>query len=183
MQTKFPYLEITKHDRAIVGKKDPDTRIYRFSGVEEDPKTDSGAWFDGLSERFPDEQFVSPGGVAMFAPVSRAAVYKRINAGKLTAFCYHPTKRKRTLFGGLRKSRTTPYMYIPVSECKAWGEELKARVEPSDDPGWLPDKEFQEETGKVENWPKHKGKVSPPKWKRKKQAARKSSTGGFLSIF
>src|ERR1700722_5288372 len=108
MATEFPYLVITKKDRAIVGKKDPNTRIYRFTGVEEDPKADWGVWFRALCDRFPEDDFVSPGGVSMFAEVSRAAVYKRMNAGKLTVFCYHPVAWRRTLFGGLRKSRTTP---------------------------------------------------------------------------
>jgi len=179
MATGFPYLVITKRDRAFLGKKDPETRIYRMSG----PAEDSGKWFDYLCERFPDDNFVSPGGVSMWVPVSRAAVYKRINAGKLTAFCYHEMEWKKTLFGGLRKARQSPIMFIADSECKAWAEELKARIGPSDDPGWLPDKEYYAEEDKLDNWPKHKGKVSEPKWKRKKRLGRKSSGKGLLRLF
>lgn len=179
MQIGFPYLAITRKDRALVGKKDPETRIYRRAGSEDD----SGAWFDGLCDRFPDEDFVSPGGVSMYVPVSRAAVYKRINAGNLTAFCFHPTKWRRTLFGGKRKARETPYMYIAASECRAWAEELKARLGRSDDPWWLPDKEYDAEQEKLDRWPKPKREAGKPKWKRKKLLAGKSSTKGLLSLF
>jgi len=164
-------VEVKTSDRALVGKPDLGTRKFRQSGPEED----SGQWFDKLCDRFPEEHFVSPGGVCMYAGVSRAAVYQRINAGKLTVFTYHPSKVRKTLFGGLRKTRQSPFAFIPVSECKAWGEELKARVEDFNDPGWLPDKQYYAEEDKIDKWPKHKGKMSPPKWKQKKQRARKSS--------
>jgi len=180
MQTDFPYLKIMKHDRAILGKKDPTTRIYRFSGG--DTRRDAGDWYDRLCARFPSEGFVSPGGVSMYVPVSRAAVYQRINAGKLTAFCYHPTEWSRTLFGGLRKTRKSPYMYIPVSECKAWAAELERRVEGFKDPEWLPDRQFAAEVDKLEKWPKHKGKTSVPKWKRKLRAANKPSIKRILGL-
>jgi hypothetical protein len=175
MQTDFPYLEVKRLDLGVVGKPDQETRKFRRSGPEEK----AGEWFDSLCARFPGERFVSPGGVGMYAPVSRAAVYQRINAGKLTVFLYHPSKKRRTLFGKLRKVRETPYAYIPASECLAWAKELKARVESWKDPGW---KVCDAEEEKLDKWPKHEGKTSPPKWKRKKQAARKSSAKGLLSI-
>jgi hypothetical protein len=170
----FPYLKVTKSDRALVGKQDPGKRIYRQSG----PAEESGEWFERLSRRFPNERFVSPGGVSMFAPVSRAAVYQRLNVGGLTAFCYHPAKVRKTIFGGLRKTRETPYMYIPVSECKAWAEEVKKRFGSGENRG-LSEKEFRREAEQITGWPKHTGKTSPPKWKQKKQAAQKSSMGAF----
>ena len=105
----------------------------------------------------------------MYVPVSRAAVYQRINAGKLTVFAFHPTEWNKTLFGRLRKTRKSPYMYIPSSECKAWAEELRARVGDWKDPGWLPDKQFDAEADKLDNWPKHKGKKSEPTWKRRRR--------------
>jgi hypothetical protein len=178
MQSSFPYVEVKKSDRALVGKLDAGTRKFRQSGPEED----AGEWFERLCKRFPKERFVSPGGVSMYVPVSRAAVYQRINAGKLTVFMYHPSKVRKTLFGGLRKTRETPYAYIPTSECKAWAEELKSRVASFDDPGWLPDKEYWAEDAKIVDWPKHKGKVSPPKWKRRRRAAMKRSRKGLLGL-
>lgn len=102
--------------------------------------------------------------------------------GKLTTFCYHETEWRKTLFGGLRKTRKTPFMYIPVSECEAWGKELEARLGPSDDPGWLPDKQYYAEEDKLDYPPKHKGKTSPPKWKRKKKRGRKPLTTRLLSL-
>ncbi len=64
----------------------------------------------------------------MFAPVSRAAVHKRLKEGKLTCFLYHNSHRKRGLFGGKREIRESDMAYIPVSECKAWGKEIMERA-------------------------------------------------------
>jgi uncharacterized membrane protein len=63
----------------------------------------------------------------MYAPVSRAAVHKRLHEGKMTAFAFHVVESKRSLFGYQKKLKQRPYLYVPVSECKAWAEELKAR--------------------------------------------------------
>ena len=63
----------------------------------------------------------------MFAGVSRAAVHKRLKDGKLTAFLFHVTRASRSIFGYQKKLKQLPYAYVPVSECKAWGVELKSR--------------------------------------------------------
>jgi hypothetical protein len=54
-------------------------------------------------------------------------VYKRLKEGKMTAFCFHVVEAKRSIFGYQDKLKKRPYVYIPVSECKAWAEELKTR--------------------------------------------------------
>jgi hypothetical protein len=123
MNNDFPYLEVPASLKPIVGEPDRETRIYRREGSDED----SGPWFDALCRHFPGEGFISPGGVAMYAPVSRAAVYKRLKQGNLTAFCFHVVEAKRSIFGYQKKLRERPYIYVAVSECKAWGEDLKAR--------------------------------------------------------
>jgi hypothetical protein len=64
----------------------------------------------------------------MFAPVSRAAVHKRLKEGRMTAFCFHALVTKSGFFGRKKTVRETPVVYIPVSECKAWAEELKERM-------------------------------------------------------
>jgi hypothetical protein len=123
MNKDFRYLEVPAGLEAAVGKPDPDSRIYRREGSDEE----SGPWFDALCEHFPGEGFVSPGGVGMYAPVSRSGVYKRLKEGKMTAFCFHVVEAKRSIFGYQDKLKKRPYVYIPVSECKAWAEELKTR--------------------------------------------------------
>ena len=70
---------------------------------------------------------MSPGGAAVYAGVSRAAVYKRMKAGGLTAFCFHIVGKTKTLSGHAEKLKQRPMVYIPVSECKAWGDELENR--------------------------------------------------------
>ena len=65
----------------------------------------------------------------MFLPVSRAAVHKRLRAGKLTAFLFHVTHRERTFFGRTREVKAQPYVYIPSAECKAWAAEVALRPE------------------------------------------------------
>jgi hypothetical protein len=123
METNFPYLVVPESLKATVGEPDLDTRIYRRNGSDED----SGPWFDALCRHFQGEGFISPGGVGMYAPVSRAAVHKRLYEGKMTAFSFHVVEAKRSLFGYQKKLKQRPYLYVPVSECKAWAEELKAR--------------------------------------------------------
>ncbi len=91
----------------------------------------------------------------MYAHVSRAAVYKAINEGRLTAFGFHLVTESRSVFGFKRKIRENPYVYVPVSEAKAWGdiisEKVKARTLTRDEePGWIDDRAFQKLTAGME---------------------------------
>lgn len=119
MNTTFPYVKIPEDLKNVFGPRQDGTRIYRKEGAEEE----AGAWFDAVHELLGST--VSPGGVAMYCPVSRAAVHKRIKEGRLTAFLFHTTHQKTNLFGKKRTLRASPHCYIPVSECKAWKEELE----------------------------------------------------------
>jgi hypothetical protein len=122
MQTEFPFVSIPVELEPIIGKRDSGTHIYRRDGSQEE----SAAWFEMLTEIIGPS--VSPGGVGMYCPVSRAAVYKRIKEGKLSIFLFHVTHRKTTLFGKNKILRDNPYGYIPVSEAKAWRQELEQRA-------------------------------------------------------
>jgi hypothetical protein len=122
MQTEFPFVRIPVELEPIIGKRDSGTHIYRRDGSQEE----SAAWFEMLTEIIGPS--VSPGGVGMYCPVSRAAVYKRIKEGKLSIFLFHVTHRKTTLFGKNKILRDNPYGYIPVSEAKAWRQELEQRA-------------------------------------------------------
>ncbi len=105
-----------------MGAPDPGTRIYRRDGSQEE----SAIWFDAITEVIGPS--VSPGGVGMYCPVSRAAVYKRIKEGRLSIFLFHVTHRKTTLFGKNKILRDNPYGYVPASEARAWRLELEARA-------------------------------------------------------
>lgn len=122
MATAFPFVEIPKELEEFIGKPDPGTRMYRRDGSQEE----SAVWFDVLTELIGPS--VSPGGVGMYCPVSRAAVYKRIKEGKLSIFLFHVTHRKTTLFGKNKILRDRPYGYIPAIEARAWREELEQRA-------------------------------------------------------
>jgi hypothetical protein len=123
MKADFPYLVIPDRLKPFVGEPDAETRIYRIEGTD----AQVGPWYEAICECFPDDSFVSPGGVGMFASVSRPAVHKRLKQGKLTAFLFHVTRASQSVFGYQKKIKQSPYGYIPVSECKAWAEELKSR--------------------------------------------------------
>jgi hypothetical protein len=148
MITDFPFVTVPQQFAALIGVADPGTRIFRAEG-------DHGAmrrWFDSLCEHI--GPCVSPGGAAVYAKVSRAAVYKRMKAGGLTAFCFHITGKTKTLFGKEKKLKQWPLVYIPVAECKAWGSELDeraARIE--GDRGTPEDKVALEESGVDEDNP------------------------------
>jgi len=122
MSTDFPFVEIPEELYPVLGTPDPGTRIYRRDGSQEE----SAAWYDLLHEVIGAS--VSPGGVQMICPASRAAVYKRMKEGKLSAFLFHVTYRKTTLFGQNKILRQSPYVYVPVSEARAWREELEERA-------------------------------------------------------
>lgn len=134
MSTDFRFVEIPSELRRLLGKIEPGTRKYHRYGTDED----SAEWFDAISRYVPDN-VVSPGGVCMFAPVSRSAVNKRLNNGMLTAFCFHVEERKRTLISKVFKRRELPFVYIPVSECKAWAQDLTARIDARDAAGLAED--------------------------------------------
>jgi len=122
MSTDFPFIEIPQDWEPIVGEREPDKRVYRRDGSQEE----SAIWFDLLTEIIGPS--LSPGGVGVYCQVSRAAVYKRIKEGKLSIFLFHVTSRKTTLFGKTKTLRDNPYGYIPVSEARAWREELERRA-------------------------------------------------------
>jgi hypothetical protein len=115
-------IEIPERAEPIIGTPDEGTRIFR----KEAPEEEAGHWFDALDELF--GPLVSPGGVSMYAPVSRAAVHKRVQEGKITAFCFHITEKRKGWFGRLHVKRESPYVLIPVSEAKAWRQELEERA-------------------------------------------------------
>jgi hypothetical protein len=122
VQTDFPFVQIPEELYPILGAPDPGTRVYRRDGSQEE----SAVWFDAITEVIGPS--VSPGGVGMYCPVSRAAVYKRLKEGKLSIFLFHVTHRKTTLFGKNKILREHPYGYVPVSEARAWRKELEERA-------------------------------------------------------
>jgi hypothetical protein len=117
------FVEIPDGILPIIGEPDPGTRIFRQTGSQ----NHTAEWFEVISEQF--GRLVSPGGVCMFAPVSRAAVHKRLKQGKLSAFCFHPVETKRGLFGSREGVRQIPYCYIPASEAECWRKEIEDRME------------------------------------------------------
>lgn len=123
MSTESEFATIPPELLPIVGVPDEGTRLFRREGSTEE----CSVWLESIMEKV--GPCVSPGGVSMYAPVSRAGVHKRLRAGKMTAFLFHMTRRETSFFGMERTLKQQPYVYIPVSECKAWAEELKRRCD------------------------------------------------------
>jgi hypothetical protein len=118
---QFGFTAIPAAFEHLMGSPDKGTRTFRAEG-------DHGTmrkWFDGLCRHI--GPCLSPGGAAIYAGVSRAAVYKRVKAGGLTTFCFHITGKTKTLSGRGERLKQRPMVYIPVSECKAWGAEVQDR--------------------------------------------------------
>jgi len=145
MATHFQLMAIPEELGPLVGACDEGTRIFRAEGNHAKMRR----WFDALCEYI--GPCVSPGGAAVYAKVSRAAVYKRMKAGGLTAFCFHIIGKTKTAFGKEKKLKEWPVVYIPVAECKAWGAELDergARIEANrgtpEDEAVLEEAEFDE---------------------------------------
>jgi hypothetical protein len=121
MTTEFKFVAIPGEFAQLIGVADDGTRIFRAEGNHAAMRR----WFDTLCEYI--GPCVSPGGAAVYAKVSRAAVYKRMKAGGLTAFCFHIIGKTKTVFGKEKKLKEWPLVYIPVAECKTWGAELDER--------------------------------------------------------
>src|SRR5437764_1479428 len=116
------FVRIPEDFAQLMGVPDQGTRIFRAEGSHSEMRR----WFDALCEHI--GPCVSPGGAAVYAKVSRAAVYKRMKAGGLTAFCFHIIGKTKTIFGNEKRLKERPLIYIPVAECKAWGAELDKRA-------------------------------------------------------
>lgn len=100
----------------IIGERVEETRMYVKWGSGED----FANYMNFLGETYGG--LVSPGGAAQIAGVSRAAVHKRMKAGKLTAFLFHTSIKRKN-------AKVTPFCHIPVIEVKAWRQEIVERTE------------------------------------------------------
>jgi hypothetical protein len=148
---QFPFIEVPKDLRKIVGEPTPGTRAYRREGTH----AECGQWIEDLGLHYKGDVGISPAGVTMFVPVQRAAVHKRIKEGKLTAFFFYITRVESTFFGTKRKVKLRPYILLSMSECKAWVAEMKRRMGYVDEP--KTEKEAKEALEFAETDPKDKG--------------------------
>ena len=148
---QFPFIEVPKDLRKIVGEPTPGTRAYRREGTH----AECGQWIEDLGLHYKGDVGISPAGVTMFVPVQRAAVHKRIKEGKLTAFFFYITRVESTFFGTKRKVKLRPYILLSMSECKAWVAEMKRRMGYVDEP--KTEKEAKEALEFAETDPKDRG--------------------------
>ncbi len=125
MQTddSFPYVEVPDEALAVVGERMEGTRIYEQWGSPED----GAHYLDFISRLYGG--LVSPGRGSEIVGVTRAAVHKRMKAGKLTAFLYR-SSIDRIKLGPFKvpDAKVTPCCYIPTSELLAWREEILNRA-------------------------------------------------------
>ncbi|AOS43708.1 hypothetical protein Verru16b_00761 [Lacunisphaera limnophila] len=122
MSTEFPFVVVPEELHKVFGVPVPGTHLFHKEG----PQEETSFWADAVFHLA--GPCVSPGGVSMYAPVSRAAVHKRLKDGKLSGFFFHINQRKRNFFGVDLSTRELAIGYIPVSECKAWKAELEQRA-------------------------------------------------------
>src|SRR5450432_3356177 len=148
---QFPFIEVPKDLRKIVGEPTPGTRAYRREGTH----AECGQWIEDLGLYYKGGVGISPAGVTMFVPVQRAAVHKRIKEGKLTAFFFYITRIEDTFFGSKRKVKLRPYILLSMSECKAWVAEMKRRMGYVDEPKTR--KEVEDALDFADTDPKDKG--------------------------
>jgi hypothetical protein len=171
-QNKFSFINVPPEALPIVGEPTPGTRFYRREGSDEE----CGEWFEAIGRFFQGDVGLSPGGVAMFVPVSRAAVHKRLREGRLTGFGFYVTSQGKSLWGKPRKIKKRPYLVLSVSECQAWAKELKRKAGLAEEAKLTPDqrakllgpvavsnepatlKEIKEDEKFVEEDPKDKGR-------------------------
>jgi hypothetical protein len=138
-QNEFPFINVPPKALPIVGGPTPGTRFYRREGSDEE----YGEWIEAIGRFFQGDVGLSPGGVAMFVPVSRAAVHKRLREGRLTGFAFYVTSQGKSLWGKPRKIKERPYLVLSVSECKAWVKELKRKAAVAEEAELTPEQRRQ----------------------------------------
>ena len=136
---ELPFINVPSEALAIVGQPTAGTRFYRREGSDDE----CADWFQALGKIFQGDVGLSPGGVAMFVPVSRAAVHKRLREGRLTGFAFYVTSQKKPLWGKPRKIKERPYLVLSVSECKAWAKEIKRKAGVAEEAQLNPDQRHQ----------------------------------------
>lgn len=129
MFIEFPFIEVPKELRKMVGEPTPGTRAYRREGTH----AECAQWVETLGEHYKGDVGLSPSGVSLFVPITRAGIHKRIRDGKLTAFTFYITRRETSFLGVKRKAKQRPYIMLSVSECKAWAAEMKRKAGYVDD--------------------------------------------------
>jgi|SRR5208282_5875406 hypothetical protein len=132
---EFPFVNVPPEALPIVGQPTVGTRFYRREGSDQE----YGEWIEEIGRIFQGDVGLSPGGVAMFVPVSRAAVHKRLREGRLTGFAFYVTSQGKSLLGKPRKIKARPYLVLSVSECKAWLNELKRKAALAEEAKLSPD--------------------------------------------
>jgi hypothetical protein len=120
---QFPFIEVPKELREIVGTPTRGTRAYRREGTH----AECAQWVEALGLYYKGDVGLSPSGVSLFVPITRAGVHKRIRDGKLTAFVFYITRREVSFLGVKRKAKQRPYILLSLSECKAWAAEMKRK--------------------------------------------------------
>lgn len=119
---EIEFVEVPERLVPALGEKVPGTRMYRRFGTQEDFQ----GWWDAVGQICGDGGAGSPGGVSMYARVTRAGVHKRMREGRITAFVFYLKKgvsrwRKREIL----EYDGSPYcIYIPGSEMRSWAEVL-----------------------------------------------------------
>ena len=108
---QFPFIEVPKELRKLVGEPTPGTRAYRREGTFKE----CGEWLEKLGEYYKGDVGLSTSSVVLFVPVSRASVYKRIKEGKLTAFFFYVTHEETTVVRRKAQSQGTP-LYCRVGQ-------------------------------------------------------------------
>jgi hypothetical protein len=142
MSIKIEFVEVSDDLYPILGKPEKGKRYFKRKGAQEEV----GHWYDVLSATVGPT--VSPGGVRMYVPVTRAAIHERIERGRLSMFEFDVVRRVTNLFGTSKAVQERPYSFVPVTECRGWRAEIEDRakargIKPEDidkaKPGWLDD--------------------------------------------
>ena len=104
---EFPFIEVPKDLRKIVGEPTPRTRAYRREGTH----AECGQWIEDLGLHYKGDVGISPAGVTMFVPVQRYEVLiKRRKGERFIRLDWHPAVRLAEEGGphGIRVNTVNP---------------------------------------------------------------------------
>ncbi len=157
---EFPFIEVPKDLRKIVGEPTPGTRAYRREGTH----AECGQWIEDLGLHYKGDVGILSARRrhSCSCPSNAPPSTNGIKEGKLTAF--YITRIEDTFFWQQNaKSKCVPTFLSLMSECKAWVVEMKRRMGYVDEP----DESLMEQRKKlkpaaVADEPKPRRKPSKP---------------------
>ncbi len=121
-QTASRFVVFPASVEETVGRRRHKTRVYERRAAE----SEFADWYDTLVKNV--GPVMTPGEVSLYVDVSRVAIHKRLDSGKLTGFVLELEADSAQAAGEKRRLREKSVTYIPYCEVAVWAAERRQRL-------------------------------------------------------